>query len=197
MSERTEMYVVTPTPGLQQEWFDGEYLKGSTEPWTQQLVAALAAAIGAKRVLETGTFLGHTTLWVAETLQHAEITTIDNDARRLELAQRMYAEHASESNHCNVQWLLGDAIEHLASLPDASLDFVFLDDDHTYEHVAEEVRLALRKVRPGGIICGHDVFGRFGLGEIFARAGGYCFDLPRLHAGWGLGVIQVSGEWRG
>jgi len=37
-----------------------------------------------------------------------------------------------------------------------SLDFVFIDAMHFYEHVKEDIELWLPKIRPGGIIAGDD-----------------------------------------
>ena len=39
---------------------------------------------------------------------------------------------------------------------DASLDFVFIDADHSYEGCSQDIRLWAPKVRPGGLLCGHD-----------------------------------------
>jgi hypothetical protein len=39
---------------------------------------------------------------------------------------------------------------------DASLDFVFIDADHSYEGVAADIDAWRSKVKPGGILCGHD-----------------------------------------
>jgi hypothetical protein len=41
-------------------------------------------------------------------------------------------------------------------VPDASLDFVFIDANHAYEFVREDIALWTPKVRPGGIVSGHD-----------------------------------------
>lgn len=46
-----------------------------------------------------------------------------------------------------------DAARHFA---DASVDFVFLDADHVYPRVYEDIHAWLPKIRPGGIIAGHD-----------------------------------------
>jgi len=39
---------------------------------------------------------------------------------------------------------------------DGSQDLVFIDGDHRYEGVHNDIQAWLPKVRPGGIICGHD-----------------------------------------
>jgi hypothetical protein len=47
-------------------------------------------------------------------------------------------------------------IDFLTSLPDDSLDFVYIDADHSYEAVASDIRLSCRKVKLNGHIMGHD-----------------------------------------
>lgn len=39
---------------------------------------------------------------------------------------------------------------------DNSLDFVYIDANHTYECVYEDIELWYPKVKPGGIVAGHD-----------------------------------------
>jgi predicted O-methyltransferase YrrM len=47
---------------------------------------------------------------------------------------------------------------HVASycIADGSLDFVFIDADHHYPHVIEDIRDWFPKIRSGGLISGHD-----------------------------------------
>ena len=44
----------------------------------------------------------------------------------------------------------------LARFEDESLDWVYLDGNHAYDHVRKDLSLALAKVRPGGFITGDD-----------------------------------------
>lgn len=46
--------------------------------------------------------------------------------------------------------------EAAQSYPDNSLDFVFIDADHTYEAVKQDIEAWWPKVKPGGILAGHD-----------------------------------------
>lgn len=48
-----------------------------------------------------------------------------------------------------------------ADFDDASLDFVFIDAQHTYEEVSADIRAWLPKVRPGGVLAGHDFHAQF------------------------------------
>jgi predicted O-methyltransferase YrrM len=41
-------------------------------------------------------------------------------------------------------------------IEDNSLDFVFIDGNHDYKYVREDIGLWLPKVKPGGLISGHD-----------------------------------------
>lgn len=41
-------------------------------------------------------------------------------------------------------------------IPDASVDFVYLDSVHTYKHCKQEIIAWLPKIRPGGMIAGDD-----------------------------------------
>jgi len=49
--------------------------------------------------------------------------------------------------------------EEAAALPiyaDGSLDWVYIDANHTYKYVRQDILLWLPKVRSGGILAGHD-----------------------------------------
>ena len=43
-----------------------------------------------------------------------------------------------------------------AAIPDASVDFVFIDADHAYRAVCADIELYRPKLRPGGMLAGHD-----------------------------------------
>jgi len=41
-------------------------------------------------------------------------------------------------------------------IPNASLDFVFLDANHSYKYVKQDIELWMPKVKLGGLVAGHD-----------------------------------------
>jgi hypothetical protein len=41
-----------------------------------------------------------------------------------------------------------------AKLP--KVDFVYLDGDHTYKSIKRDIKLALKILKPNGILAGHD-----------------------------------------
>lgn len=49
-----------------------------------------------------------------------------------------------------------DSVELSKNFEDNSIDFLFIDTDHTYEHVSKELKAWYPKVKKGGIIAGHD-----------------------------------------
>jgi SAM-dependent methyltransferase len=55
-----------------------------------------------------------------------------------------------------VKTLHMDTLEAAAHVADGSLDFVFIDADHSYEAVAADIDAWKSKVKPGGVLCGHD-----------------------------------------
>lgn len=50
-----------------------------------------------------------------------------------------------------------DSAQAATGFEDGSLDAVFIDADHRYEYVLKDIQTWLPKVKPGGIISGHDI----------------------------------------
>lgn len=58
----------------------------------------------------------------------------------------------------------GTAASVLPTLSDACFDWVYIDGNHLYAYVLEDLRLAHPRVRPGGFLCGDDYNWGEGLG---------------------------------
>ncbi|WP_102226574.1 class I SAM-dependent methyltransferase [Acidimangrovimonas sediminis] len=52
----------------------------------------------------------------------------------------------------------GFSAEVLEGLPDDHLDWIYIDGNHLYDFVKQDLAVAARKVRQGGVIAGDDLF---------------------------------------
>ena len=84
------------------------------------------------------------------------------------------------SRYPNVELVKGWSKDVAPTFADASLDFMFLDANHTYPCVKEDLELWVKKIKPGGIVMGHDYFSTKGRSK-----------LEFLD----FGVIEAVNEW--
>lgn len=77
-----------------------------------------------------------------------------------------------------------------AQIPDASLDFVYIDARHDYESVLEDCTIWFPKVRPGGIFAGHDYLD----GELAAGVFGVKSAVDVFFANKGILVHSTHGD---
>ena len=112
----------------------------------------LAQAVGARRVLEVGTSNGYSALWFAQAVARTggHVDSIEADRGRHAEAQRNVA--ASGMGDL-ITLHHGDALQIIATL-DGPYDLVFLDADKP-QYLAY-ARLALPRLRPGGLLIGDD-----------------------------------------
>jgi caffeoyl-CoA O-methyltransferase len=113
----------------------------------------LVAAVGARRVLEVGTFTGYSALSMAEALPaNGKLITCELDRTHAEMAQRFIA----KSQYADViEVRIGPAIETIRSLS-GPFDFVFIDADKTGYLGYYEAVLPL--LSPDGLIAVDNVF---------------------------------------
>ena len=115
----------------------------------------LVAAIGARQVIEIGTFTGYSALCMARALPpEGRLIACDVSEEYTAIARR-YWEKAGVSDRIDLR--LGPAAETLRSLPDNEVfDFGFIDaDKEGYSIYYEEI---LSRLRPGGLIALDNVF---------------------------------------
>lgn len=72
---------------------------------------------------------------------------------------------------------------------DMSMDFVFIDGDHSYEGVKEDIGLWLPKVKTGGYLCGHDYDSRPGVKQAVDEAFGQAVK-PDENRTWFYRVVR-------
>lgn len=111
-------------------------------------LAFLAAATGARSIIELGTGAGVSGLWLLHGAPDATLTTIDSEPEHLGAAREAFqAAHIPSSR---VRWITGRAAEVLPRMNEAAYDLVLVDADP--EHVIDYVEHGLRLARPGGVV---------------------------------------------
>lgn len=76
----------------------------------------------------------------------------------------------------------------------SSIDLLFADDDHSAAHMEKEVEALLPLIRPGGLLCFHDVLGAFPIWDIVKKHGGiklvnHAYNQAYQEPFGGLGVV--------
>lgn len=74
-----------------------------------------------------------------------------------------------KSYHCQI--VRKFSREAAGDFMDESLDFVYIDANHDYNHVYEDLTIWSKKVKHGGIISGHDYIRRKGQKQFYAVIG--------------------------
>jgi hypothetical protein len=64
---------------------------------------------------------------------------------------------------CNATIIVSDSADAAATIDDGSLDFVFIDGDHSYDGIKRDILAWLPKVKTGGWLIGHDYTTRGGV----------------------------------
>ncbi|KAI8956526.1 S-adenosyl-L-methionine-dependent methyltransferase [Daldinia sp. FL1419] len=124
-----------------------------------QALVFFARAIGAKRVLEIGVYVGYSAMiWSHAVGPQGKVTGLEYSPEYAKLAQEAWKEHGYD----NIDVHVGAASETLAKLTDTSepYDIIFIDADKTgYPGYLRQILemsapgVKNRLVRPGGIIA--------------------------------------------
>ncbi len=112
----------------------------------------MARAIGARRILEIGTFTGCSAIWFAGALPPGgELVCVDRDPKAVAVAKRYVADAGLADR---VTFRVGPALEQLATL-DGTFDLIFLDADKT--GYASYLEWALPRLGPRGVLLADNV----------------------------------------
>ncbi len=133
-------------------------------------------------VVETGTDQGRSGIHLAIGWPPGKVVSID------------IAPHCSAALDAfglpNVETVTGSSTDVSGMFEDASIDLLFLDSLHTYEHVTREIELFLPKMRKGGLVFMDDIH----LGDTMERAWADIEfpkrEISELHF-TGFGVFEV------
>jgi predicted O-methyltransferase YrrM len=133
-------------------------------------VCAIARHVKARRIFEFGTYLGRTTYHLARGEAVERVYTLDLDPKgehvaQLKLGQAVravldrdlqghfyrgtpYAERVMQLHEDSRKFDVGPYRQ--------GIDFLFIDAGHSYEMIANDTKLAMQMLKPGGVIVWHD-----------------------------------------
>jgi predicted O-methyltransferase YrrM len=111
-------------------------------------LAFIAAATAPETIIEIGTGLGVSGLWLMHGAPAASFTSIDSEADYQQVAKAALTEAGVAPNR--VRLITGAASSVLPRMNDASYDLVFVDADP--ESVLEYVEHGIRLAKPGGVV---------------------------------------------
>ncbi|MDR6865541.1 putative O-methyltransferase YrrM [Microbacterium resistens] len=110
--------------------------------------AVIAAATGARSIVEIGTGAGVSGLWLLRGAPKAVLTSIDNEPEHLAAARSAF--HDARIAPTRARFIAGRAADVLPRMNEAAYDVVLVDADP--ENVIEYVEHGLRLVRSGGTV---------------------------------------------
>ena len=132
---REETYRTMDLPQMVVGPLEGSFLK------------VMAMTVGAKRILEIGTFTGYSALSFAESLpEEGQVITCDIDPESTTLAQKYWAESPHGSK---IQLRLAPALETLTELS-GPFDLIFIDADKA--NYVNYFQRAVELIAPTGVI---------------------------------------------
>lgn len=126
-------------------------------------VPRLFRKLGFKKGVEVGVYRGLYSMWLFRMIPGINLTGVDKwevygDYKDYNLKDIKEAEKEAKLIYKKyggkiIKDWSRDAVK---KFKDESLDFVFIDGNHAYEYVVEDIALWSKKVKKGGIVYGHD-----------------------------------------
>ena len=120
-------------------------------------------------IVEVGCYCGSGTRVIANTFNGSTINCVDPwekyvedcsvydmDKQELELKEAESIFDKVISKYNNVIKNKMTSSDYVSKIEDKSVDFVYIDGNHQYSSVKEDITNWLPKIKTGGVLCGHD-----------------------------------------
>lgn len=153
--------------------------------WLAQLINDRKFTDGA----EVGAATGITTLHLLFNCRTLKKITVADDWRPVGTPGKAWAQDDMEEifrgkfgKNPKVRILKGLSWDMASFVDDNSLDFVFVDASHDYESVKKDLEAWTPKVKPGGVMCGHDIHSEGVKSAVEEKFGSY--EEPKIDQVW-------------
>jgi len=121
------------------------------------VLEAFVRLLGCTTIVETG--CGYSTYFLANGLgvvgTQGKVIIFEQDEEKSK-AVRQLLKNRCLRNYC--EFISGDSLQNLKSLrtDHPFVDLAFIDSEHEYTHVLQELKSVYENLKPGGLIIGHD-----------------------------------------
>lgn len=149
-------------------------------PWfprkgDRNYLAAVLGKLGFTTGVEVGTSLGRYAYTLCRAIPNLNLTCVDpwgmgieTDPIVLGKCDRTYARARRALRAYNVTFTRKKSMDAVEEFKDQTLDFVYIDGDHLFDFVVQDIVRWTPKVRLGGVIACHDYTSAVGNGVIWA-----------------------------
>ena len=194
LSDHSTIYVNDYGTGASRERKVSDIARCSLKNKKQaQMLFRFACLMQPKNILELGTCLGTTTLYLALARETAKVYTIEGCPNIAKIAQTNF----KNLNSKNITSIVGSIDKKLPKVLSEidSLDMVFFDANHTKEATLNYFYQCLEKANEGSVFIFDDIYWSEGMTEAWHEiysnpAVTYSIDL--FH----LGIIFFNKEWK-
>ena len=133
-----------------------------------QIVAGVCLQSGFRKGAEIGVSQGRLTMFLCAVMHDMHMMAVDRWEEQPdhpsegwvgwnhEGSLKRLTETAEQYFPDRITIVRADSVEAAKSVEDESLDFVFIDADHSYEGCSADIAAWAPKVRAGGMVSGHD-----------------------------------------
>lgn len=124
------------------------------------------ASLGLKTGAEVGVFAGHYSEILCKTIPGLKLYCIDGwaayegyrDRQGEAFFREAYDQAIVRLAPYDTEIVRKFSMDAVRDFEDESLDFVYIDGNHGYEYVKQDIEAWSKKVRPGGIVAGDDYY---------------------------------------
>lgn len=136
-------------------------------PRLAQLIYRLVADLQPRNIIELGTCLGITSLYLQQAAPNAQTYTLEGCPQTAAVAGEVFKQEGAG----NIQQLVGNFDDTLHPLIDSlpQLDFVYIDGNHQKEATLRYFEWCLPKVHEGTLLIFDDIYWSEGMKEAWAE----------------------------
>lgn len=132
--------------------------------YTRKHLAALFGELDFTKGAEVGVADGQNSLTLCQSIPGLDLMCVDpwqvykENPRAHDNQDEMFAKAQERLSSYNVRFIKAMSMDAVRDVPPKSLDFVYIDGHHGFDWVMQDIIEWSKRVRPGGIVSGHDYY---------------------------------------